>query len=93
MKKTASYKWRLNETTNECQKVKPGFKFQMGLGIIMICAMIAGVLYLVLDDKYFCLGGQRVEKAASQRAPTQQEAQKKTGLAGTIEDDQKSLCR
>ena len=87
LKHTASYKWSLDKTTNECRKIKPGFKFQLGLGIIMICAMVAGLLYLLLDDRFFCLRTQRVELAASEKSPPPKSVGQKPGLAKATEDD------
>jgi len=61
LKSTPNYKWRLDSATNECRKVKPSFKFKAGLAIVMICTILAGLLYLVLDDRFFCLGNEHVE--------------------------------
>ena len=38
-------------------------KFQVGLGLVVIMSIIGGILFLVLDDKYFCLKNQRAELA------------------------------
>ena len=64
LQKSANFKWKLDIDRNECQKVKPSFKFRKGLAIMMIVAMIAALLYLVLDDRFFCLRSQRVELSA-----------------------------
>ena len=55
MESGTAYYWRLNKETNMCEKVKEGMKFQTGLALLMICGMVSAVLFLVLDDKYFCL--------------------------------------
>ena len=36
-------------------------KFQIGLAVLMICAILCGILYLVLDDRFFCLKNPRAE--------------------------------
>ncbi len=41
--------------TNKCVKHKIGLKFKLSLASIMVIAILVGLLYLVLDDKYFCL--------------------------------------
>ena len=60
-KPTISYKWRLDVETNTCRKVRPGMKFQVGLGVMMIFAILGAFLFLVLDDRFFCLKNPKVE--------------------------------
>ena len=49
------HRWMLDQMTNRCVKHKIGMKFKLSLASIMVIAIIVGLLYLVLDDKYFCL--------------------------------------
>lgn len=54
-KLTAKHSWKLDKGTNQCVLVKNQMKFHSGIAIVIIGAIIATVLFLVLDDKYFCL--------------------------------------
>ena len=36
-------------------------KFQVGLGVLMIFAILGAFLFLVLDDRFFCLKNPKVE--------------------------------
>jgi len=65
MKHSANYKWRLDPLKNQCRKISPGFRIQIVLAVAMIATMIAGLLYLVLDDRFFCLRCRRVELAVN----------------------------
>ena len=36
-------------------------KFQVGLGVLMIFTILGAILFLVLDDRFFCLKNARAE--------------------------------
>ena len=69
LKKTVRNSWKLNPETNICEEVKQVMKFHIGLAAIMITGMLGGFLFLVLDDKYFCIKSLDTAAPDSSRVP------------------------
>ena len=49
-------------------KVKHKLKLNYGMAVVIIATILMTVLYLVLDDKYFCLNKEKVDQSA--KAPS-----------------------
>ena len=57
---------QLNEETNTCEKMHKK-KTKLGLFMLMLMIISGGVLYVILDDKYFCMQPNRTQLGAHEQ--------------------------
>jgi hypothetical protein len=66
------HRWIIDLKTNKCIKKNIGMKFKLSLAMIMVIAIFVALLYLILDDRFFCLknhGAEGVQFGELGRAP------------------------
>ena len=65
MPKGLAYRWKHDRETRTCTKVAVSLKTEVSLAICMLCMIVGALLYLVLDDRFFCIKVSRAELAVA----------------------------